>query len=181
MTVLRPFEPEDVSALDSYLNHPDLTGRRYIPWAFPEEPPLSRQQVEAIVQKWNGAEKGFDLAIMHGESHELLGHAGCDWGWDPHCPSVSVAIAPSQQRRGYGSDALRLLLRYLFGHTPVHLVSCWISDWNQAALRFAREHGFQVAGRMRRVGIRGGQYFDVVVSDLLRAEWQQQGGGSHAS
>ncbi|HEX9618333.1 MAG TPA: hypothetical protein VGA03_13055 [Anaerolineales bacterium] len=28
---LRPFEPEDVTALQAYLNHPGLAGRRYLP------------------------------------------------------------------------------------------------------------------------------------------------------
>jgi RimJ/RimL family protein N-acetyltransferase len=174
--VLRPFEPDDVAALGAYLNHPDLAGRRYIPWGFPDMAPLSQQKVQGIVQKWGEEEKGLCLAVVRAESHELVGHAECNWDWDPHAPSLSVVIAPAHQRHGYGSEVLRLLLRYLFEYTPAHNVTCWISDWNQEGRQFAARHGFQESARMRRAGIREGRYYDLVVADLLRPEWQQRGG-----
>ena len=42
---LRPFALDDAHALQTYLNHPELEGRRYIPGGFPEVAPLSLQQV----------------------------------------------------------------------------------------------------------------------------------------
>jgi RimJ/RimL family protein N-acetyltransferase len=178
---LRPFEPDDVALLHQYLNHPELAGRRYIPWAFPELTPLSQQQVSAIVAKWSEAEDSLITAILHKDSGDLLGHAECDWGWDPHNPSLSVVIAPTRQRQGHASAAINLLLRYLFEQTPAYMVSCWVADWNEPGLRFAAQHGFQIAGRMRRAGIWHGQYFDVVVTYLPRSDWQQSGGGPRSS
>lgn len=177
---LRPFEPEDLPALGHYLNQPDLAGRRYIPWAFPELAPLSQAQVQGILQKWSEAENALNLAVTRLDTQELIGHAECDWDWDPHCPSTSAVIAPAYQRQGYGSEALGLLLRYLFEYTPAHVVACWIADWNQPALQLAAHHGFQAAGRMRRAGIRQGRAFDVIITDLLRSEWEKSGGGRHA-
>jgi RimJ/RimL family protein N-acetyltransferase len=168
---LRPFEPEDVPALSAYLNRPDLAGRRYVPWDTPELAPLSRRQVEEIYQKWSQREKGLLLAIVRRESGDPIGHAECDWEWDPHCPSMSVVIAPVHQRQGYGSEALALLLNYTFAYLPAHVVTAWMADWNQPARQFAARHGFREAGRMRRVGMRQGRYFDLVVADLLRSEW----------
>lgn len=179
--VLRPFGLDDVPALESYLNHPELAGRRYIPWAFPEIVPLSRQQIESIVEKWGKTEKGLQLAVVERESGTLLGHAGCDWDWDPHNPSGSLVIAPDYQRQGYGAEVLGLLLRYLFQYTVAHNVTCWIADWNRPARLFAANQGFQEAGRMRRAGIRQGQYFDLILMDLLRPEWVRSGGSVHAS
>jgi ribosomal-protein-alanine N-acetyltransferase len=178
---LRPFEADDVPALMVYLNHPGLAGRRYIPWTFPELAPLSQKQVQEIVQQWGKAEKSLTLAIVHGASEALLGHAECDWSWDPHCPSLSVVIASEHQRQGYGSESVRLLLQYLFGHTPAHVISCWIADWNRPGLQCAARHGFLAAGRMRRAGLYQGRYFDAIVADLLRSEWKQQGGAFHAA
>ena len=178
---LRPFEPDDLPALAAYLNQPELAGRRCIPWSFPELPPLSQGQVQAIIQKWGEAESALHLAVVRLDGQELVGHAECDWDWDPHCPSVSVVIAPAHQRHGYGSEVLSLLLRYLFEYTPAHVVSGWIAAWNQPALQFAAHHGFQAAGRMRRAGMVQGRPFDMIITDLLRAEWQQAGGRPHAS
>lgn len=178
---LRPFEPGDIPGLHAILNHPDLAGRRHIPWRFPEVAPLSRQQVEAIVKRWSEEERAFHLAVERRGSNGLIGVAECDWGWDPICPSAAVVIDPACQRRGYGSDVLRLLLRYLFEHTPAHSVGCWIAEWNVPALCFAERHRFQMNGRMRRAGIRERQYYDVLVADILRPEWLALGGEADAA
>lgn len=170
--VLRPFEPADCPAVHDYLNSPELEGRRYIPWDFPWTTPLSRAQAEAIVQKWAGAEKALCLAVIQQDEDLLIGHAECDWDWDPHCPSISTVIAPHHQRRGYGSEVIRLLLQHLFDSTPAHSVGCWIADWNEPALHYAQSHGFQIGGRMRRAGIRRGAFYDMIVADILRPEWQ---------
>lgn len=179
--MLRPFEPEDVLALRDCLNHPDLEGRRYVPWVFPEDIPLSCKQVEEILVRWGKFEKGFHLALVLRESGELIGHASCEWEWDPHCPFVTVVIAPPRQRQGFGTEALQLLVQYLFENTPAHNVSGWMADWNQAALRFAEKFGFRESGRSRREGLRIGAYFDGVLVDLLRPEWQAIQGGQRGA
>ena len=176
---LRPFAPDDLPALGAYLNHPALEGRRYLPWHFPEREPLSQRQVEGVYQKWSEEEDGLRLAIVQRENGSLVGHGSCDWGWDPHAPNVVVVIAPDQQRQGYGSEALGLLLRYLFDNTVAHNVACWIDDWNEAGLRFAARHGFQQNGRMRRAGVRQGFYYDVIITDMLRPEWLARAEGRY--
>ena len=91
---------------------------------------------------------------------------------------MAVVIGPGHQRRGYGSAALRLILSFLFDQTPAHCVTAWIDSWNEAGLALAGHLGFRRAGQMRRVGLRGGQFYDTVVLDLLRPEWVERGGGS---
>lgn len=172
---LRAFEPEDVPALHTYLNHPDLICRRYIPWKLPDDLPLSLEQVQSIHENWSKEEDGVHLAVVQGNSGELIGHAEMDWGWDPHCPGISIVIAPVQQRKGYGSQVMELLLHYLFENMPAHNVSCWIAEWNGEGRDFLRVHGFKESARMRRFGLREGAYYDLIVADLLRPEWE--GGG----
>ena len=174
---LRPFKSDDLPALSAYLNHPDLTGKRYIPWDFPNDVPLSEQQVEGVLKKWGEKKKGFVLAVVLQESGSLIGHAEADWGWDPHSPGVSLAIAPPHQRQGYGSDVVKIILEYLFMHTPAHNISNWIAGWNKPAINFAIKNGFQECGEVRRDGIRNGEYFNSVVVDILRPEWKKKSGG----
>jgi RimJ/RimL family protein N-acetyltransferase len=126
------------------LNHPDLFGTRYIPWEYPEDLPLSSNQVEAILKRWSEGEKQVHLAVVLRESQMLIGYAELEWEWDPHTPFLAVVISPPHRRQGYGSQALRLLLGNLFGSTPAHNVTGWISEWNQAGLEFARANGFRV-------------------------------------
>jgi RimJ/RimL family protein N-acetyltransferase len=174
---LRPFEAEDVPALQACLNHPDLAGRRYLPWEFPGDLPLSKKQVESILEKWREGKKECNLAVVLGETGQLAGHASWNWGWDPHCPYLAAVIAPEFQRQGYGSELVRHLLRYLYENSPAYNVSTWIADWNEAARSFVRQLGFRESGRSRCEGIRSGLIFDEILYDLLRPEWQAGAGG----
>jgi RimJ/RimL family protein N-acetyltransferase len=173
--ILRAFEPADLPELWRYLNDPQLAGRRYIPWKYPVDFPLSNKQVEEIYNQWSQPEKEIHLAIIQEESGTLIGHAGLDWGWDPLCPSLEIVIAPAHQRQGYGSEALEILLRYLFENTPAHNVSGWMADWNQPARAFARAHDFLESGRSRRAGMWKGKFSDEILVDILRPEWVRRG------
>ena len=114
---------------------------------------------------------GLYLAIIEKDEGKLVGHALCDWGWDPHSPFIALVIEPARQRQGYGSEILALLPRYLFGQTPAYNISSWAAGWNTPALNFARRHGFRECGRSRREGLYKGKYYDEILVDILRPEW----------
>ena len=175
---LRPIAPKDIEALTQILDQPALVGRRYLPSGMPELVALSEQQITEIQEKWSKSEKAYHFIIEHLQDQTVLGYAGCDWWWDTHHPSVHVVIDSDQHRNGFGSETLRLLLTYLFRFTPAHNISCWIASWNQAGLSFAAKHGFEEAGKMRRVGLRDGELYDFVVMNLLRPDWQAAMGGN---
>jgi RimJ/RimL family protein N-acetyltransferase len=170
---LRPFEPVDVPALHSGLNHPELAGRRYLPRCYSNDFPLSVKQVEGVLEEWSGQDKALHLAVELLSSQELAGYVEYEWEWDPLCPFVSVLIFPPFQRQSYGAEAARLLLRIIFENSPAHNISAWMSDWNQAALEFTQKLGFQVCGRFRRDSLHDGQYSDGILMDLLRPEWMK--------
>jgi RimJ/RimL family protein N-acetyltransferase len=178
---LRPLDTEDSASLQAYLNDDGILGRRYVPWAVRDAEPLSRPQVAGILEEWGKEKSGFTVGIQAKASGRLVGHATCEWRWDPHCPSVSVVVAPSQQRSGHGSEALRLLLEHLFLDTPAHTVTGWIASWNEPALAFAAAHGFVESGRIPRAGLHNGAYFEQVIVALLRREWAARQGDRRAA
>jgi RimJ/RimL family protein N-acetyltransferase len=179
---LRPFEPGEVDTLYEYLNHPELAGRRYLPGEFSDLLPLSHQQVQEIYHKWAEGKEEITLAVELRQSQQVIGHANLEVGWDPHSPNIALVIAPLHQRQGYGTATLDLLLRYLFEHTPAHVVTAWVADWNTDGRQFLQKNGFPEAGRMRRAGIWQGRYFDLVIHDQLRDEWILRAeGGAHGA
>jgi len=178
---LRPFEPDDAPILRAYLNHPKLSGRRYLPHGFPEQVPLSLQQVSAIIKKWGGKEREAHLAVELSDRSELVGHAEFEWGWDPQAPWISLVIARQYQRQGYGAQVANLILEYLFEYTPAHNVSSWMADWNRAGRSFAEKLAFKEGGRSRREGYRNGAYFDGILVDILRPEYKTRGGFSYGT
>jgi len=181
--VLRAFESTDLEAVRAYLNEASMIGRRYIPWKIRDHAPLAAKQIEGVLEAWAEEKKGFTLAVELRETGELIGHAGCNWHWDTHCPGISLAISPSHQRVGLGAEVARLLLGYLFENSPAHNVSGWASDWNEPAIAFARSLGFSESGRIPRCGIRDGRFVEDVMLDILRPEWEaiREAGDAHGT
>jgi RimJ/RimL family protein N-acetyltransferase len=177
---LRPFEPEDVPALRGYLNHPMLGGRRYLPRGFPDEVPLSTSQVEEIIKSWGEEKREAHLGVELTEKNELIGHVEFEWSWDPMAPWMSVVIARPFQRRGYGTQVTQMITSYLFENTPAYSISGWMASWNKAARSFSKKLGFKESGQPRREGFRMGAYFDGILVDLLRSEFQTMGGNKYA-
>ncbi|HLV78687.1 MAG TPA: GNAT family protein, partial [Chthonomonadaceae bacterium] len=76
--------------------------------------------------------------------------------------------------RGYGRDAIRVLLDYAFrlrNFRKVWLMTC---STNERAIRCYRACGFVEEGRKRAHLWSDGQYVDEVHMGILRDEWQPQ-------
>jgi len=135
-TYLRPFESNDLDPVWRLFRHPELTGRRYLPWRYSPVLPLSRAQADGILNEWNEGRERIHLAVIRAEDTALIGYAAMFWGWDPHCPNLSLVIDPEHQRQGFGTEVVQIMLCHLFENTVAHNVSGWLSDWNQPAGRY---------------------------------------------
>jgi RimJ/RimL family protein N-acetyltransferase len=74
--------------------------------------------------------------------------------------------------KGYGTDALRVLLRYAFDELNLQRVSLSVLEGNERAVRSYEKCGFRYEGRERQVWAYDGRRWDEVYMGLLRSEWQ---------
>ena len=78
---------------------------------------------------------------------------------------------PEYRGKGYGSDALRLILRYAFDELNLHHVGLTVMAYNTAAMTAYERVGFVKEGVQRQVIARSGQRHDLVLYGILREEW----------
>ena len=87
--------------------------------------------------------------------------------------SLGIGIGdPAYQGRGYGRDALRVLLDYTFRLRNLRKVSLTVSGNNERAIRAYRACGFIEEGRLRQHDWVDGEYVDVICMSILRDEWE---------
>jgi RimJ/RimL family protein N-acetyltransferase len=92
--------------------------------------------------------------------------------WNNRAGLLSIAIGePDYRGKGYGSDALRLVLRYAFHELNLERVGLDVISNNTAALRAYERAGFRREGTLRRAVLRDGQHHDLIVMGILRDEW----------
>lgn len=76
--------------------------------------------------------------------------------------------------RGYGTDAMRLALRYAFTELNLRRVSLGVFEYNRRAIRSYMKAGFTHEGRLRQALQREGRRWDLYLMGLLKSEWQAQ-------
>lgn len=75
--------------------------------------------------------------------------------------------------KGYGTDMMKLCLRYAFTELNVHRVSLGVHEYNPRALRSYEKAGFRLEGRTRSDTLREGKRTDGLWMGILRDEWLQ--------
>ncbi|MBK8022573.1 MAG: GNAT family N-acetyltransferase [Chloroflexi bacterium] len=85
-----------------------------------------------------------------------------------------LSIAPDHQRKGYGSEAIRLVMRYFFQEKRYQKVSAEVYSFNEPSIRLHDHLGFTLEGRLRRMVYTGGQFYDALIYGMLREEFEQR-------
>ena len=75
--------------------------------------------------------------------------------------------------RGYGTDVMKVILRYAFTEVNLNRVSLTVFEYNPRAVRSYEKAGFRHEGRMRQVLNKEGKRWDILTMGILRDEWME--------
>ncbi len=73
--------------------------------------------------------------------------------------------------QGLASEAVALLVDYLFENLPINRLQCGMSVHNHASRRVAEKAGFHHEGIQRGIVFVNGEYVDCHLLSLLRSDW----------
>ncbi|HLF03492.1 MAG TPA: GNAT family protein [Anaerolineales bacterium] len=139
--------------------------------------PLSAAQVKKnyeAIEKDN--DKQFYFAIRAMADDRLIGFAKLDGiSWTHGSARLTMAIGSTADwDKGYGREALQMILRYAFGELNLYRIGAWTFEYNERGLRFLQMAGFQVEVRQRQSIHRDGRRWDGIWLGLLRSEWESK-------
>lgn len=87
-----------------------------------------------------------------------------------YCWVIGVIMLPQARGHGYGTEAHRLIARYLFAHTTAYRIEAATEVANIAEQKALEKAGFAREGVMRGIGWRDGCWRDGVTYSLLRTD-----------
>ena len=164
---LRPVREDDLPMLEELTQDPDKAGEfEWFGWS-----DLRRWR-----RGWdeNGliSPEGGTLIATHGDQRLGL----VNWRRQSitvpssYCWEIGIILLPEARGRGYGTQAQRMLARYLFAHTTVHRIWAGTEVDNIAEQRALEKAGFIPEGITRATGWRDGAWRDGVIYSLLRTD-----------
>lgn len=142
-----------------------------------DDPPIP-QSFEAFVEGHNERERHPDKGITFAIDVDGVLIGGCSlFHFDLHSRNCEIGIAIGDRAhlgRGYGTDAIRVLLHYAFVYRNMHKVYLGVWADNEPAIRSYVNCGFIEEGRLREHVWNDGRYKDLVYMGILRSEWESQ-------
>ncbi|MET3210781.1 UNVERIFIED_CONTAM: RimJ/RimL family protein N-acetyltransferase [Paenibacillus sp. PvR008] len=94
--------------------------------------------------------------------------------WNNRIGQLAVGIGNTDYRgKGYGAEAVRLILRYAFYELNLNRVGLDVIEYNEQAIRTYEKAGFQLEGRVRSAVLRDGNSYDRIMMGILYSEWSE--------
>jgi len=161
---LSPINIEDYDLYTKWIN--DLEIGKYLFFAGQS---INKQKEKEVLQDL--AEK-HNYAIIDKKNDKLIGNCGFVSIDDRHSKSeVGIFIGDKDYlSKGYGSEALSLLIQYGFDYLNLHNIFLMVYDFNKRAIKSYKKIGFKEVGIRREAMKRNGKYHDIIYMDILPGE-----------
>ncbi len=139
--------------------------------------PPSEASARAEVAGWcanKGTDAGFSIETL-GDQPRLIGTIGL-FGADvkDRCGTIGILLARQFVGRGYGTEAVRVVVSYGFRELGLHRIQLNVYSFNDRAIAAYRKAGFVEEGRQREAIQHDGVWYDIVMMSILDHEWRAQ-------
>ena len=130
-----------------------------------------------LFRRWsaNADPTSAGFCVVTRDDGTLVGHVGlADINPKDRNADVNIVVGPPHQGRAYGTDAMRMIVRYGFLELGLHRIELKVFAFNERALSAYTKAGFVLEGRRRQRVLHGGEFHDDLIMAVLRPEWEQR-------
>ena len=166
---LSPIDENDAEKFTEWLN--DLEVTQYLSAMYPRI--INVKNEKEFLEK---LAKEHNYSIIDIKNNELLGNCGFT-GIDHINQTSEVGIFIGKKdywNKGYGTEALSLLLDYGFKALNLHNIFLRVVSFNERGIRAYEKIGFKIIGKKRQSVIMGKQRHDMIYMDILHEEFYEK-------
>jgi RimJ/RimL family protein N-acetyltransferase len=165
---LRPLELEDLEFLQSLVGSEEIQQYIGVYW------PLNGIAESAWLEGLYKDKEKFPFGIALKEGNQLIGSCELRLGFAAHRNAdLGIGIGgPEFQGKGYGAEAIGLLLEYGFATLGMHRIGLSVFENNARGIRCYEKCGFRREGLRREARWWAGRWWNILEYGILAQEWQ---------
>ncbi len=165
--LLRPFKPEDIPAMEECLEDTEVlkfTG---------SAPIFTKDSINQWYTSRNEQEDRLDLAIVIKNDHTVVGEVVInEYDEIKHSMNFRILIGPKGRNQGFGTEATRLMIDYVFQNTDLKQITLGVYSFNLRAKKVYEKIGFIMESIDKDDLEYEGQMIDSINMVLTRERWQ---------
>ena len=132
------------------------------------------------VKEWIEKEKNIYFFIIRTTTDDQpIGFVELDgFNWAARHAWVGIGLGEREfWGKGYGTEAMQILLRFAFQEMNLNRVNLNVFEYNLRAQKSYLKCGFVEEGRTRKSMMREGKRWDAVYMGILKSEWEAKNTG----
>lgn len=132
---------------------------------------LNKDEVDKIFNDYENSSKSKVFSVRLNET--IIGIAGFDdIVGENQVGTLFIGLGNENKRgKGYGKEAMKLLLEYGFMNLNFHRIQLNVLEFNEKAINLYEKCGFKKEGIFREFVLREGKRYNLILYGLLKHEW----------
>lgn len=165
---LRPFGEEDTAGYYQMLFNPEMRRLTGTKQAF------TLEGVRRYIAEKSDNHDTILLLIALSDSDQIIGDIALqDIDYVNRNANIRIALDKGEHLgKGYGPEAIRLLLEYAYGILNLHRIELQVFDYNERAIKAYEKVGFKREGVQRDALYYQHRYHDSIIMSMLEEEYR---------
>ena len=160
---LRVSEKEDLPLFMEWMNNPEFVGEY--------QPLIQRDRVE-IEKMLEGGPFEQKVFVVEKKDGTKIGYIGYSRPYGTFF-EIGYALMPNERSKGYGTEAIEIIVDYLFLSKETGRIQAQTDVRNVASLKVLEKAGFKKEGIVRNLGFMRGEYVDACLCSIIREDWRE--------
>jgi len=167
--ILREYRKEDIENQWKIMNEDEY--KRNVASRIPY--PFTFGDIEEDFRRISGYKDVYDFAIESIEEGKYIGECGIkSVDWKNRRTEIYIFLGKDYLDKGYGTDAVKVLLDFIFYEMNLNKVKLTVFSYNTRAIRSYEKCGFKIEGTLRNELYKAGAYHDLIVMGILKDEFK---------
>lgn len=172
LVMLREYRREDLHWMRQWVNDREIVLHLSDIFLYPHALESTEAYLEAML---DGSTDSRGFVIADPVTEDYIGQVNLDSiDWKNRVGKIGIVIGSTENLgRGYGTEAMKLLIDFAFLEMNLNRLELEVYDFNERAIRSYLNCGFIQEGRLREKQYKNGRYSDVIQMGILKSDWKR--------